>query len=869
MKRNRFIKLRIEIISIICFFLSSALHAINLDDNRINPFDGIDDYDGVVYLKIGNTICSGVLINYRSILTAAHCYKEGQRVEIYTGKQIQDGDISLEASSFVKLPEGRRYSSFNGASYDLALISLKEPLLNIVPFKLNPELPSLNDQVYISGFGLHGTGTFPDSGFDKRKRWATNKLTIISKEDLVNGISLNNSLDKIILGFYFDKNIDELEGIISLGDSGSPLLAKENNQLSVIGIASWIKKNPETQNRGYGSLAGFSSIQQNLQWINNTNPLRNVSSIYDGEWSTDLNWNSMHFPSNQEPEQSQFNKIPARYYEVNIDHAIQLKKYIQIDKLEISNSGNLSLHQDSNLSVLLDIQIEGGYLQNEGMINSKDLIITNGEFININEVTIHNNLKIQNNILKNDGRITAQKIEIDKGTVKGIGVFISDEFWNKGKISPGQDDNQIGTMTIKSNLINDGIIELDINNKQQSDLLILNQLNSGGSLVINSLSQFYSGNTNYVLFNYDERNNSEFTKIEILGANFGRLTNKLIYGDNAIRFELLNPSYEALGNTYKSKTVGKYIDSFSQNASSNFQLILDQINYVSSDDQIPQHLDDLVLLNFYQPILERLEANQKNYKSGVFISESSFDLNEDNVFYKADSSRIDISYLGLNISHSDIESELIHFKSNSSSESSAYEISYNIPGKYLDFYFGFYDEKKDSKTSRIVNINNQGFSGLHNRSLDINKEFLILEKIFKTNFGNLKAGLAYSFIDVSTDPFTEIFNKMTMSYNLEDINIKLTEPYIEFSKDMQLGNTQASFGLEFRSFNYDSDIYNSEINMDSNVNSFSLEDEINLKDKVASTLYIAGIYKESLYTKLSYFNKDNNEGVFLKIGYLF
>ena len=107
----------------------------------------------------------------------------------------------------------------------------------------------------------------------------------------------------------------------------------------------------------------------------------------------------------QEPEKSQFNKIPARYYEVNIDHAIQLKKYIQIDKLEISNSGNLSLHQDSNLSVLLDIQIEGGYLQNEGMINSKDLIMTNGEFININEATIHNSLKIQNNIIKNDGRI--------------------------------------------------------------------------------------------------------------------------------------------------------------------------------------------------------------------------------------------------------------------------------------------------------------------------------------------------------------------------------------------------------------------------------------------------------------------------------
>ncbi len=137
----------------------------------------------------------------------------------------------IKTTSFVKHPEDPRYVGFNGASYDLALISLNEPFTSIKPLNLSLDLPSINEKVYLSGYGFHGTGSSPDEGFDKKKRWGSNTLTIISKEDSILGPSISDSNDQIILGFYFDENVDPLESLISLGDSGSPLLVKENNEL--------------------------------------------------------------------------------------------------------------------------------------------------------------------------------------------------------------------------------------------------------------------------------------------------------------------------------------------------------------------------------------------------------------------------------------------------------------------------------------------------------------------------------------------------------------------------------------------------------------------------------------------------------------
>ena len=55
-----------------------------------------------------------------------------------------------------------------------------------------------------------------------KKEMGKNILSVLGRENSIAGQSFLNNKDKIILGFYFDRNVGSYESTISLGDSGSP-----------------------------------------------------------------------------------------------------------------------------------------------------------------------------------------------------------------------------------------------------------------------------------------------------------------------------------------------------------------------------------------------------------------------------------------------------------------------------------------------------------------------------------------------------------------------------------------------------------------------------------------------------------------------
>ena len=361
----------------------------------------------------------------------------------------------------------------------------------------------------------------------------------------------------------------------------------------------------------------------------------------------------------------------------------------------------------------------------------------------------------------------------------------------------------------------------------------------------------------------------EFNNFEVIDTNLGRLKYELIYRDKSINFNLLNPSYENLGRNFKSKEIGKYIDLYTEDTSTNFQSILNQINYVADDIQVSKAIESIVLSNVYQPFIERMEVNSVNTHSGIFINESKFELYKTDINFESNISRLDINYFGFNLSHLDIESDLLSSNINQFAESSAYEITMNIPLEMIDIYFGFYGEEKDTKSTNERYINSEIFTGQHQRSIDIEKQFIVLEKLFDLNLVNLKAGITYSSINISTNPFTEDLNEVPITYTVGDIEMNLTQPYVEFSKNIKLGNNETSLGIELRGASYSSSYYSTEINIDEANTNLFLQDELELNEDISSNFYISNVYNKLIYTKISYLNKGENEFLKLNIGYLF
>jgi hypothetical protein len=345
--------------------------------------------------------------------------------------------------------------------------------------------------------------------------------------------------------------------------------------------------------------------------------LRAVTSTLDGAWSLNETWNDAFYPNNFTPSSENYNSISARYYSASINNSIILSDSVEIDQLSISDLGDLVLNKGSSLTVLMNTNILKGNITNNGTFSSSALFVNGGTYENEKTSSFIKQIEIKKGKLINNGDITATSVDLKEGIVSGTGNFITDRFTNEGSISPGSEINPIGKLTFSSLLENKGELLIDLKNNNESDFIEVNKFKIDGTLSLNPLNTFYSGNSKIKIMSFNESEGERFSKLNILKPNFGRLDQKVIYMDNGIDLMLLNPNYENLVSKDRARRIGGHIDSFTANTSTNFQEILDQINYLELDNELSYGIEGLVTSHDYKYLLKELsllrEISNKAY----------------------------------------------------------------------------------------------------------------------------------------------------------------------------------------------------------------------------------------------------------------
>ncbi len=333
--------------------VATPAHAIVPNDN-ITPEEAVDtddEFSGVgMFFRNDGFVCTGSLINPRTVLFAAHCVNDRPESDYAV-----DGTIRSAFSFNVNALPGflawinNNFTSFadqavfnvNQIVYDprsladpaaagfleadIALASLDTPAANLPTWSLlfSP-LPSPDSidpvtgtgyHVNITGYGRSGSGTTGSSqGIDWRRRAAENMLGSLTSFNERNTFLFGNAFGDLPQSLYrldfddpnktnpFDFNLykDEPlagEGTTAGGDSGGPLiLDAANNSLSdedlVIGVLSGGSRFFGAQVfSSYGTESFYQPLYLYWDYIVANNPYRYVTAkAGDGNWEDGSHW---------------------------------------------------------------------------------------------------------------------------------------------------------------------------------------------------------------------------------------------------------------------------------------------------------------------------------------------------------------------------------------------------------------------------------------------------------------------------------------------------------------------------------------------------------------------------------------------------
>jgi hypothetical protein len=163
--------------------------------------------------------CSGVFLDSKTVLTAAHCLfkSDGSLHDSITVRFGTELAQSVEAAAFMPHPS---YDHLSGErSFDLAVIKVAQEV-DVDPLSLASAPPQTNAALFYHGFGAHGAvagGFFPEA-----------RRTV-----------LGGALRAVSVGEHFvGAHRDGFQTVTCRGDSGSPILAFVGGALKVVGVTS-------------------------------------------------------------------------------------------------------------------------------------------------------------------------------------------------------------------------------------------------------------------------------------------------------------------------------------------------------------------------------------------------------------------------------------------------------------------------------------------------------------------------------------------------------------------------------------------------------------------------------------------------------